>query len=184
MKISLLNKYTMTGLFALSMAVAACANAADAKVSTTTTVGGFAFSSTSTIAAQQKAVYDVLNQYQQGLDTANTKAILALFAPSSVAEWNNKRTATTVAEKAALYNWLFANEKFSTEFAYDDIHISSMGDMAFVRTHHHVGAAVKNIKTGQTSLDMNREVFILEKINGQWKIVLYTFDTDPVQGEA
>ncbi len=184
MKISLLNKYTMTGVFAISMAVAACVNAAEAKVSTINTVGGFAFSSTPTVAAQQKAVYDILNQYQQGLDTGNTKAILALFAPSSVAEWNNKRTATTVAEKAALYNWLFANEKFSTEFAYDDIHISSMGDMAFARTHHHVGAAVKNIKTGQTSLDMNREVFILEKINGQWKIVLYTFDTDPVQGEA
>ncbi|WP_311541358.1 nuclear transport factor 2 family protein [Paraburkholderia sp. MM5384-R2] len=56
------------------------------------------------------------------------------------------------------------------------------GDTAVVRTHHHVGATV--IENGRKVTDYNREVFVLRKIDGTWKIVLYTFNTDPKQGEG
>lgn len=56
------------------------------------------------------------------------------------------------------------------------------GDTAVVRTHHHRGQTA--IENGKKVLDYNREVFVLRKINGGWKIVLYTFSTDPVQGEG
>jgi len=69
---------------------------------------------------------------------------------------------------------------FSTKFAYDAINV--YGDTAVVRTHHHVGAAV--VENGKKGTDYNREVFVLRKIDGAWKIVLYTFDTDPKQGEG
>jgi ketosteroid isomerase-like protein len=75
---------------------------------------------------------------------------------------------------------LFKIAKFKTVFSYDAIIVN--GDMALVRTHHHRGAAV--IENGKKVIDLNREVFVLQKIDGAWKIILYTFNTDPVQGEG
>jgi hypothetical protein len=37
---------------------------------------------------------------------------------------------------------------------------------------------------GKEVVDLNREVFVLRKIEGEWKIVLYIFNTNPVQGEG
>jgi hypothetical protein len=54
--------------------------------------------------------------------------------------------------------------------------------MCVVRTFHHKGATVN--EGGKDVVGLNREVFVLRTINGAWKIVLYIFNTDPVQGEA
>ncbi len=53
-----------------------------------------------------------------------------------------------------------------------------------VHTHHHVGSVVTNFKEQKTIIDLNREVFVLSKINGEWKIFFYTFNTNPLQGVA
>ena len=64
--------------------------------------------------------------------------------------------------------------------AFDTIWIN--GDTAVVRTHHHVGSVVTNFKEQKTVIDLNREVFVLKKVNSDWKIFLYTFNTNPLQG--
>jgi uncharacterized protein (TIGR02246 family) len=141
---------------------------------------GFIFSSDPTTSSAQHAVYDVVDRYQKALDAGDVDTILGLFAPDSVAEWNNKRTYATREQRAQGYGALFKIAKFSTVFAYDAIDVT--GDVAVVRTHHHKGAAV--IENGKSVTDYNREVFVLKRINGEWKIYLYTFNTDPVQGEG
>lgn len=40
------------------------------------------------------------------------------------------------------------------------------------------------VEGGKEVVDLNREVFVLRKLGGEWKIVLYIFNTDPVQGEG
>jgi uncharacterized protein (TIGR02246 family) len=132
------------------------------------------------VSATQHEVYDVVHRYENALNSKDTDAIVGLFADDSVAEWNNKRTYATREQRVAGYNALFKIANFSTVFAYDAIDV--YGDVAVVRTHHHVGAAV--IENGKKVTDYNREVFILRKIDGAWKIVLYTFNTDPKQGEG
>ncbi len=97
-----------------------------------------------------------------------------------MAEWNNKRTYATRQQKIDGYAALFKIAKFDTKFAYDAINI--YGDAALVRTHHHKGAKV--LEKGKEVLDYNREVFVLHKEGGVWKIVFYAFNTDPVQGEG
>jgi ketosteroid isomerase-like protein len=138
------------------------------------------YSSDPAVRAEQHTVYDVVNRYQEALNSKDTGAIVGLFADDSVAEWNNKRTYATHAEKVVGYDALFRIANFTTHFAYDAINV--YGDTAVVRTHHHVGAAV--IENGKKVTDYNREVFVLRKIDGTWKIVLYTFNTDPKQGEG
>jgi ketosteroid isomerase-like protein len=138
------------------------------------------YSSDPATSAAQHEVYDVVNRYQNALNGKDTNTIVGLFADDSVAEWNDKRTYATREQKIAGYDALFRIANFSTEFSYDAI--SVYGDTAVVRTHHHVGAAV--IENGKKVTDYNREVFVLRKIDGAWKIVLYTFNTDPKQGEG
>ena len=140
----------------------------------------FAFSADPAIADRQRAAYDVVHQYEQYLNAADTERILDLFAPQSVAEWNDKPTFVTRDQKQAGYNALFKIAKFSTVFGYASIDID--GDVAIVRTFHHKGAAI--LENGKPVPDYNREVFILRKLNGVYKIVFYMFNTDPVQGEG
>jgi len=140
----------------------------------------FVFSTDPAISAAQHAAYDVVHQYEQYLNAGNTQGILDLFAPQSVAEWNDKPTFATREQRAAGYEALFKIAKFSTVFGYASIDVD--GDMAIVRTFHHKGAAV--LENGTEVPDFNREVFILRKINGAYKIVFYMFNTDPMQGEG
>jgi ketosteroid isomerase-like protein len=140
----------------------------------------FPFSTDPAISAQQHAAYDVVHRYEQLLNTGDTAEILKLFAPDGVAEWNDKPTLATRQEKSDAYEALFKVAKFSTVFGYAGIDVH--GDMAVVRTYHRQGATV--ILAGKEVVDLNREVFVLSKIEGEWKIVLYIFNTNPVQGEG
>lgn len=138
------------------------------------------FSENPQTSAAQHAVYDVVHRYEQLLNAGDTAAIVDLFASDSVAEWNEKPTFATRQEKIDAYNALFKVAKFSTVFGYAGIDV--LDDMAVVRTFHHKGATIN--EGGKEVVDLNREVFVLRKLDGHWKIVLYIFNTDPVQGEG
>jgi ketosteroid isomerase-like protein len=140
----------------------------------------FAFSTDPAVSARQHAAYDVVHRYEQLLNAGDTAGILELFAPESVAEWNDKPTFASRREKADAYDALFKIAKFSTVFGYAGIDVS--GDTAVVRTYHHKGATV--LEGGKEFVDLNREVFVLRNSANGWKIILYIFNTDPVQGEG
>jgi ketosteroid isomerase-like protein len=140
----------------------------------------FQFSSDPAISVQQHAAYDVVHRYEQLLNAGDTAGIVDLFAPDGVAEWNDKPTFATRQEKIAAYDALFKIAKFSTVFGYAGIDVA--GDTAVVRTFHHKGATV--LEGGKEVVDLNREVFVLRKQGNDWKIKLYIFNTDPVQGEG
>ena len=142
--------------------------------------GAPSFSPDPALAAQQRAVYDAVHRYEQLLNAGDTAGILQLFAPDSVAEWNGRTTFTTAQEKADAYNALFKDAKFSTVFGYASV--DAYGDTGVVRTYHHAGATV--LEGGKQVVDLNREVFVLRKFGSDWKIVLYIFNTNPVQGEG
>ncbi|MDX7953590.1 nuclear transport factor 2 family protein [Lichenihabitans sp. Uapishka_5] len=138
------------------------------------------FSSDPGLAAEQRGAYNVVHRYEQLLNAGDTAGILALYAPDGVAEWNDKPTFATPDEKRAAYGALFKVANFSTAFGYAGIDVT--GDTAVIRTFHHEGATV--LEGGKKVVDLNREVFVLHKIRGAWKISLYIFNTDPVQGEG
>lgn len=142
--------------------------------------GIFKYSKDSNVLSQQKDVYNTIIRYQNALNSGDTKTILSLFSKESFSQWNNLLTADTNEKRKSQYDDLFSKEKFKTDFSFDTIWIN--GDTAVVRTHHHVGSVVTNFKEQKTVIDLNREVFVLKKVNGDWKIFLYTFNTNPLQG--
>src|ERR1700712_3786116 len=119
-----------------------------------------------TVAAAQQEVYKTVHSYETLLNAGNTAEIVKLYASDGVSEWNEKRTFATKEQMTQGYDSLFKIAKFTTKFSYDAIEV--VGDTAFVRTHHHKGATV--VENGKTLPDLNREVFLLQKIDGSWKI--------------
>ena len=134
------------------------------------------------IAGEQQAIYGLVIKYQTALNSGDTDSILTYFALTSYSQWNNKPTDDTTAKRRARYDALFKEEKFETDFKFDTIHVD--GNTGFIRTHHERGATVVSIETGYTSIDLNRELFVLKKLDGEWKIVVYMFNTNPIQGEG
>jgi ketosteroid isomerase-like protein len=118
--------------------------------------------------ADQQEVYQVIRRYEAGLNAADTNAIVNLFADDSVSEWNNRRTYATRQQKIDGHNELFKMAKFSTVLAFDAINV--YGDTAVVRTHHRVGQTV--IENDKKMLEFNREVFVLRKVDGVWKVTI------------
>ena len=141
---------------------------------------GFRFSPDPTESARQHAAYDVVHRYEQRLNAGDIAGILKLYAPDSVAEWNNKPSFVTAKEKEDAYNALFKVAKFSTVFGYASI--EGDGDIEVVRTYHHKGATI--LEGGKEVVDLNREVFVLRRFGNEMKIVLYIFNTNTVQGEG
>ena len=132
------------------------------------------FSSDPAAGAAQRAVYEVVHRYETLLNAGDTAGILALYAPDSVAEWNDKPTFASRKERQDAYDALFKVAKFSTVFGYAAIDV--YGEIGVVRTFHHKGAVV--LEGGKEVVDLNREVFVLRKFPDGWKIILYTFNTD------
>ena len=175
-----LNIIARTLLRPAAVTVAASLLASTLQAGADETAPAFPFSADPAIGAAQHAAYDVVHRYEGMLNAGDTAGILSLFAPGSVAEWNDKPTFVTSEEKKAAYDALFRVAKFTTVFGYAGIDVT--GDTAVVRTFHHRGATV--MEGGKEVVDLNREVFVLHRIDGVWKISLYTFNTDPVQGEG
>ena len=143
--------------------------------------GAFTFSTETRVASLQAEAKAVVDRYQTGLNSSDFSKIRPLFAPDAVAEWNGKATVNGVDAMEQPYQALFKVAKFDTEFQYDAVDV--YGDMAIVRTHHPVGQTELSLVTGKKSLDFNREIFVLRHLGLDWKIILYTFTTQPRQGE-
>ena len=143
--------------------------------------GAFTYSKDAEMAAAQKKVKAVVERYQDGLNSSDFSKIRPLFAKDAVAEWNEKATVIGVDVMAKPYEDLFKAIKFSTDFQYDAVDV--YGDVAIVRTHHPVGQTELLLKDNSKKLDFNREIFVLRRIDSEWKIILYTFNTQPKQGE-
>jgi ketosteroid isomerase-like protein len=143
--------------------------------------GAFTYSQDAQVAAVQRQVKGVVEHYQDGLNSSDFAKIRPFFAPDAVAEWDEKATVIGVEAMVKPYEELFSKIKFNTDFQFDAVDL--YGDVAIVRTHHPVGQTELFLADGSKKLDFNREIFVLRRVGTEWKIVLYTFNTQPRQGE-
>jgi ketosteroid isomerase-like protein len=143
--------------------------------------GAFTYSRDAQVAAVQRQVKSVVDRYQDGLNSSEFAKIRPLFAADAVADWDEKATVIGTEAMARPYEELFKEIKFNTDFQFDAVDL--YGDVAIVRTHHPVGQTELHLKDGSKTLDFNREIFVLRRMETEWKIILYTFNTQPRQGE-
>ena len=143
--------------------------------------GAFVYARDPAVASVQRDAKRFVETYQKNLNSGNTEAIVAQFAPDAVSEWNDKATVIGNRALAAPYRAIFATTKFSTDFQFDAVDVH--GDLAIVRTHHPIGQVEVSKTTGKRTPDFNREIFVLRRTGPSWQIILYSFNTQPKQGE-
>ncbi len=121
---------------------------------------------------EKSAIEKLLFSYRDALNASSTDQVLPLYTASGVFMPSNAPTAAGQAQVKDAYDFVFKNIQLKIEFFIDEIEVH--GDIAFARTSSKGTTLIH--ATGQTVPEENRELFVLQKDNGQWKISRYMFN--------
>ncbi len=123
-------------------------------------------------AEERQAIEATLLQYEKTLNESDVKGILELYAPDGVFMPSGAPSAIGMEEVRAAYEHVFATIRLDIEFTIDEIVQS--GNYAFARTISR--GQVTILGEGVTAPEENRELFVLQKRDGAWKIARYMFN--------
>ncbi|MCB0518223.1 MAG: SgcJ/EcaC family oxidoreductase [Lewinellaceae bacterium] len=120
----------------------------------------------------KSAIESLLFDYEKALNASDTKAVLKLYATDGVFMPTEAPTATGPAGLEQAYNFVFSQIKLNIKFQIDEIVVH--GDLAYARTISRGKTDV--LAAGITVPEENRELFVLVKEEGAWKIGRYMFN--------
>ncbi len=119
-------------------------------------------------------IQNLLTTYQRGLNEGDVDLVRSVYADDAVFIGQPFPTATGQEEIVTLYADVFSKLDFNVKFDIQDIELS--GDLGFLRTRSH-GTIVPKGQEPEGG-EGNREVFVLKKIDGEWKFYRYIFNTE------
>lgn len=122
--------------------------------------------------SERDKVRTVIETYVQALNADDVETIVGLYTANGVFMPAGKPTAVGSAQIEQAYKNVFKALDLEVAFHFDEIVLS--GPIAYVRT-----ASDGQIKLldNNTAIDNNsRELFIMEKSQGQWRIARYMFN--------
>ncbi len=119
-------------------------------------------------------IQTLLMTYERGLNEADVDLVRSVYADDAVFIGQPFPTATGQKEIVALYADVFSKMDFNVKFDIQDIELSC--DLGFVRTRSHVTIVPKGQEA--EAGEGNREVFVLKKIDGEWKFYRYIFNAE------
>lgn len=126
----------------------------------------------------KQQIEKLLETYKTSLNTSDAKLAQSLYAKDAVFMPNEAPSAIGLENTLASYEFIFSQIQLSIEFFIDEIEIE--GDLAFATTSSKGSVLIHAI--GESSPEANRELFVFEKIKGEWKIARYMFNkTEPKQ---
>ncbi len=114
----------------------------------------------------------LLHRYEAALNASDVDSVLALYTTDGVFMPSSAPTAEGADQVRASYEFVFANIQLAIEFSIDEIEIHD--DLAFARTGSK--GTVKVLADGTRAPEENREFFLFEKQQGEWKIARYIFN--------
>lgn len=118
------------------------------------------------------AISELLLAYRDALNTSDVEAILTLYTVDGVFMPTGAPTSIGQEQVKDAYEFVFRNIQLTIEFQIDEIELA--GDYAFARTTSRGSTLIH--ATGATIAEENRELFVLQKVQGQWKIARYMFN--------
>lgn len=117
-------------------------------------------------------IENLLFSYEKALNASDVPAVLSLYAKDGVFMPSEAPTAVGQAAVEQAYRFVFSQIKLNIKFSIDEIAVK--GDLAFARTISRGTTDV--LAAGITVPEENRELFVLVKENGAWKIGQYMFN--------
>jgi uncharacterized protein (TIGR02246 family) len=118
------------------------------------------------------AIEKVITAYRDALKEANAGKVVALYPKDAVLMPPGAPTALGQEQVKATYEYVFKAIKLDINFTIDDISVN--GNNAVVRSTSK-GTALVNAN-GQSAPEENRELFVFQKVGGQWKIARYMYN--------
>lgn len=117
-------------------------------------------------------IENVIAKYIDGLQQSKADTVLSLFTKDAVLMAADAPTMEGEGQLKAFFDQSFGAIKLDAKLEIDEITIS--GASAFVRSHAHVKVTV--LETAQSHPENTRELFLLVKDSGEWKIARYMFN--------
>jgi len=125
---------------------------------------------------EKQKIEELLSEYKKSLNTSNAKLAQSLYTKDGV--FMPTEAPSGIGSEGILksYEFVFSQIQLNIEFFIEEIVIE--GNMAFAVTSSK--GTVKIHANGVEAPEANRELFVFEKVNGEWKIARYMFNkTEP-----
>ncbi len=122
--------------------------------------------------SEKLKIKNVLFSYRDALNASDVSKVLSLYTEDGTFMPSGAPTAIGTEQVKGTYEFVFSNIRLSIEFYIDEITVN--GDYAFARTTSKGTTLIH--ATGETVPEENRELFVLQKENGSWKIDRYMFN--------
>ncbi len=126
------------------------------------------------------AIEHVLRSYEQALNSSDTERVMALYADDGVFMPQHSPSSVGRAAVRMAYDTVFHTIKLTVKF--DIVEIRQIApDWAFARTNS--AGSVRINATGAGGPEANQELFLFQRVGGEWKIARYCFSTtNPPRG--
>ena len=121
---------------------------------------------------EQSAIEQLLISYRDALNASDPSKVLTLYTTDGVFMPTNAPTAKGQEQLKDSYEFVFKTIQIHIEFFIEEIVVSD--NYAYAITNSKGTALIH--ANGQTVSEENRELFVFQKDNGQWKIARYMFN--------
>ena len=121
---------------------------------------------------EKQKIEKLLSLYKKSLNTSDAKLAQSLYTKDGV--FMPTEAPSGVGSEGILksYEFVFSQIQLNIEFFIEEIKVE--GNMAFAVTSSK--GSVKILANGAEAPEANRELFVFEKVDGEWKIARYMFN--------
>lgn len=125
------------------------------------------------VSSEIHAIIALLHAYGNALKSCSTEEILSLYTSDGVFMPPHFPASVGTAALSASYDRVFASIKLSITFEILEI-VNMSPEWAFART---TAEGTKAFVKGGEEGHANQELFVLQKVGGEWKIARYAFSS-------
>ena len=120
-----------------------------------------------------EAISGVLKQYQDALNNASVEDAVNLYAEDGICMPQHAQSFVGIANVRKAYESFFAMIRFNVKFTIQEV-VPVAPDWAFARTN---SAGTTDVRGRGVGNEANQELFVFQKVGGEWKIARYCFST-------
>ena len=125
---------------------------------------------------EKQKIEELLSKYKKSLNTSDAVLAQTLYTNDGVFMPTEAPSGKGSEGILKSYEYVFSQIQLNIEFFIEEIVVE--GNMAFAVTSSK--GSVKILANGVEAPEANRELFVFEKLDGEWKIARYMFNkTEP-----
>ena len=127
---------------------------------------------------EKQKIEELLKDYERALNTSDAKLAQSLYTRDGI--FMPTEAPSGIGSEAILksYEYVFSQIQLNILFTIEEIVVE--GNMAFAVTSSKGTTLIR--ATGNTIPESNRELFVFEKVDREWKIARYMFNkTEPAK---